>query len=110
MQTPHVVEVSTALTARISRFDMLLDRVEDLKDELGNLRNDLAGVAVRLDKRVDELEGWHRDEQTETKLRLGERTRQLRRWQIVSLAVGSVGGLVGSAGGVYALGHGLGWW
>lgn len=98
------------LAARVSRFDLLLDRFSDLKDEMDGVRTDLSGIVTRLDTRVDELERFHIAETASARERVAIRTAELARWQKLAIWVGSASGIVGAAGGIFSLGHAAGWW
>jgi molecular chaperone GrpE (heat shock protein) len=93
--TPTVEETGQ-VSARVSRFDLLLDSLAELRDRFANLETDLAGVVNRLESRIDELEEFHLEEVAKSRVRVSDRARQLARWQFVSIGCGALGGLAGA--------------
>jgi hypothetical protein len=101
--TPHVEEIGQ-VAARISRFDLLLDSLQELKDHFANLETDLAGVVARLEKRIDELEEFHIEEEAISRERIAHRARQLARWQAVAIGCSALGGVAAAMGGLHVVG------
>lgn len=76
----------------MERFEDRFEKaVEKLESTITRLEQQIFKTEDKVHRRVDQLEGYHIEEQASVRTRVADRTRRMEKWQIMSITFGVIG-------------------